>query len=224
VTDAKQIEVTEYLKVRAAQFNPHEFASAGIEVPLEDLVTVGEEALRGQLECPRSTLLFKGPVWAVAEFSMFSAAPAPTALAWPKLLSGEGQVSLTPDEVTAELDLLFDVGHNYPDEGLLVYSVQVVSPVDWRASRELLVDLPSPAANPNVGSVGSGYFYHGLLYPLGRELRQRVIRNLVSTAEVLGLVLIFGGMHRQLRPLVRLTRSAEPPQLAGQRLIPIAAV
>jgi hypothetical protein len=107
----------------------------------------------------------------------------PERLEWPTLVSGKDEISLSAEELVAELDVILDMRENYPKDGVLLYSLQVARPSAWQWPP----DGPAPEAlEENAGRLAelkTGYVYHDLLYRLSSGQRGVLLNQILSGSQ-----------------------------------------
>jgi len=199
----------EKLLGQAGKLDPRRLAAHGIEVSPEEFRGVMEEGRLGQLERPRPN---RRKLWAEAQVSRVTPTPGlPKNLEWPTLVSGKDEISLSIDDLVAELDVILDMRENYPKDGVLLYSLQVAQPSTWRWPP----DGPSPEAlEENAGRLAelkTGYVYHELLYRLSSAQRGVLLGRILSGAKRVLVTLRTCSEQSPLRSTVEIKQVPQEP-------------
>ena|SRR6266550_7492558 len=165
---------------KAGTLNARKLADQGMDVNPEEFSEVLQEGRLGQLERPRP----RGKFWAEGQVSRLAPAPGlPKNLEWPTLVSGKDEISLSVEELVAELDVILDMRENYPKDGVLLYSLQIARPSTWHWPTE---GPPPEALEENAGRLAelkTGYVYHDLLYRLSSGQRGVLLGQILSGAQ-----------------------------------------
>jgi hypothetical protein len=193
---------------KAGTLNARKLADQGMDVNPEEFSEVLQEARLGQLERPRPRRKF----WSEGQVSRLAPAPGlPTNLEWPNLVSGKDEISLTLEELVAELDVILDMRESYPKDGVLLYSLQVAQPSTWRWP----ADGPLPEAlEENAGRLAelrTGYVYHELMYRLSAGQRGVLLRQILSGAQSVMVTIRANAGQSPLRSTVEIKPGPREP-------------
>ena len=126
-------------------------------------------------------------------------------IAYPTILANMAAVDLSVEQLIEEVELVCDMGGDAEEGYPLVYSLQVISPSQfrWPASGPSLSTLePNPARRAELET---GYVYHNVLYGLENLERETFLAQIFAAADTVEVVVRADDTDGSIRTVVRLT-------------------